>query len=172
MDRIAPKETTWAFCLLNYQKHFSWMWQKIQYFAHKKSFSVFKKAKNSIFQQTKTCFGKFFCHNNEKCFCNHFLIFLKDKMHMLSAKVFVNCKIFKYWIEKTYFFYVHPKKTVFKSQIWSKNLQKNKIVMQQIFFRDFFLYKNLTYRFLRAYWCSQSFFPFWTAYLPWTETLF
>ena len=38
-----------------------------------------------------------------------FLDFLYDKTHMLSKQVFVNCKIFQYWIEKNVSLYVSPK---------------------------------------------------------------
>ena len=70
----------------------------IKHFTNK-SFSVLKNAKNSIFEHTKTFFWQnvllFLCHI-------HFFI---DETHMLSLKVFVNCKIFKYWIKKHFFQY-------------------------------------------------------------------
>ena len=51
--------------------------------------------------------------------------FLKDKTHMLSEKVVVNSKIFKYWIErKNYFFDVSPKYSFLEPHLIQKQTKK------------------------------------------------
>ena len=52
---------------------------------------------------------------------------------MLSTKLFVNCKIFKYWIEKkTFFFNVSPKKQFSGAEFDPKTYKKPKLSSKKI----------------------------------------
>ena len=97
---------------------------------------------------------------------------------MVSTTVFfINCKMFKYGIEKNIFSDVSPKNS-FLSRIWSKNIQKTKMFIQNFFVEWFFPTKieridfwEHSGRYQRTLMFPTFFFPFWTAYLPWTQTL-
>ena len=63
----------------------------------------------------------YFCATFMKIIGHPFLDFLKDKMHLLSTKVFANCKIFIYWNEKkTFLFYVSPKNSFLEPNLIQK----------------------------------------------------
>ena len=55
---------------------------------------------------------------------------------MLLTQVFVYRKISQYWIAKKTFYFMLIQKTVFRSQIWSKNLEKKnkKLSKKCVFF--------------------------------------
>ena len=67
-----------------------------------------------------------FLSHSWKILLHPFLDLLKNKTQMVSTTVFINCRIFKYGIEKN----------IFLSPIWSKNLQKTKKIIKSFF--DFF----------------------------------
>ena len=55
-----------------------------------------------------------------------FLNFLYEKTHMLSKKVFVNCKIFQYWIKKNVSLHVSPKNCFLEPNLIQKPTKKTK----------------------------------------------
>ena len=85
-----PKTFVENTCIFSYEKSrngsksiFHEFDKKIIKYIANQSFSVFKGAIFGIFEHTKTFFWQngliFYCHNHDKCFCNHFLIFYKTK---------------------------------------------------------------------------------------------
>ena len=115
-----------------------------------------------------------------------FIIFLLHSWKMLlqpflfiwqnAHEVFVNCKIFQYWIEKNVSLHVSPKNCFLEPNLIPKPTKNqnyhpkkcfewsNHIKIERIGFWEHILRYQRTLMF-------PIFFPFWTAYLPWTETL-
>ena len=96
---------------------------------------------------------------------------------MLSTTVFVNGKIFKYWIEKNIFFDVSPKNSFLEPNLIKKPTKKIKLSSKKKCVEWFFPIQiecigfwEHSVRYQRTL-MFPIFFPFWTAYLPWTETL-
>ena len=130
------------------KKHFLWRWQKNRTCCQNKVWVCSKRPKIASFNTLKLFSAKLFiifCHIHKNCVCKHFLIFSK-------TKVFVNFKLL--CLSKKQF-----------SGVEFDPTYRKKLNFHPIFFWVIFSY-------ISAHWCSQSFFPFWTAYLPWTETLF
>ena len=97
----------------------------------------------AFFNTPKLFFVKmfyYFLSHSLKMLLKHFSIFYKNKTHMLSTTVFINCKIFKYWIEKNIFFDVSPKNSFPEPNLIHKP-SKNQYFPPFFFFSDFFLSK-------------------------------
>ena len=95
------------------KKHISSFWPKIiKEKLPTKNLMHQKMPKNCTFKQNKIFWQDFhfFWLHLLKILLNPFVVFLKDKMHMLSIKVCLNCKVFKYWMKKTFFFSVSKKR--------------------------------------------------------------
>ena len=79
-----------------------------------------------------------------------FIYFWYEKMHMLSKKVFENCKIFQNWIEKNVSLHVSPKNSFLEPNLIQKPTKKQNFHPKKICW-VVYSYKNWTYWFLRAY---------------------
>ena len=92
-------------------------------------------------------FGKmfyyFFIAFIKNVFFYYFLTFYKKKTQMLSKKVFVSCKIFKYWIEKNVLLHVSLTKLFSGAEFDSKTYNKPKFSPKKKCVKLFFHIKFL-----------------------------
>ena len=113
----------------------------IKHFAKKKVVGCSKMPKIAPLNTLKLFFGKmfyFFVTFMKNTFATISWFFFKNKTYMVSTTVyFLIVRYFNIGLKKT-FFSMLVQKTFFWSRIWSKNLQKTKIVIQKLFVEWFF----------------------------------
>ena len=76
-------------------------------------------------------------------------IFIQKNAHVVK-KVFVNCKIFQYWIEKNVSLHVSPKNSFLEPNLIQKPTKNQNFHPKKMCW-VVYSYKNWTYWFLRAY---------------------
>ena len=104
--------------------------------------SVFKNAKNSIFEHTNIFFGKMFYY--------FFIVFMKNAFETISwffyktkrtcyqQKFLITVKYFKIWLKNTFFSMLVQKK-FFGAEFDPKTFKKTKFSIKKHVFSDFFL---------------------------------